>query len=553
MISSGASHGGSSRFRPLAGLQGLRPIEPPDEASAVHPGMVATYRLRVIALGALLLLLVLPGLLVYMALPGHTMTPAQYGALLFAGLLALAALFLLQWDRLLLSQKAKVALYLWSLFALLLVNLGVYFDGGATSPVALLIPALVLFFAIAHDRLGQLLLFVAALAGYLAAITLSGSQLTAADLYLRIFSTALLGVIGYVVAGWLTTEMLDRARTRNTADQRAGMLDTVARAARRVSSLDASLILGGALSGAMELGAYECEVWLLDREAGELQLQKRIAIEAGSPNEATARSLFRRVQETGDTEIAEERGDRLVACLLHLGGGTAGILLVKVSEIDSRDQLIIECLELLAAQVSAGLDVARNVAERRGLEERLAHWAFHDSLTDLPNRVLFADRLELALARTQRDASKIAVLFLDLDGFKAINDSLGHSAGDELLTKVAKRINTCLRPNDTLARYGGDEFVVLVEQIEDEEAALAVARRILESLAKPMTIAETELVVRTSIGIAMTTARSGADSDVMRRADIAMYEAKAAGGSRFVLSHSPHTDSSVLRHRGEAS
>jgi diguanylate cyclase (GGDEF)-like protein len=163
-------------------------------------------------------------------------------------------------------------------------------------------------------------------------------------------------------------------------------------------------------------------------------------------------------------------------------------------------------------------------------------------LTDLPNRVLFADRLELALARTARDGSKVAVLFLDLDGFKGVNDTLGHAAGDELLHGVAQRIHGCLRPNDTLARYGGDEFVVLVEQIQDADAAIGVANRILEALTRSIEVADTELIVKTSIGIALTGSRPGADSDVLRRADIAMYEAKGSGGSCYVLSVSPDTD-----------
>nr|AIA15542.1 GGDEF domain protein [uncultured bacterium] len=303
----------------------------------------------------------------------------------------------------------------------------------------------------------------------------------------------------------------------------------------------------------MELGCTEAEVWLLEGDPAALTLQRRVGIDPNPSDTPPAAELFARVRAAGVTQIEVMGRERMVVCLLHREGEPAGLFRAQMSESDAEDTLLVECIELLATQVSAGLDVARNVAERRGLEERLAHWAFHDSLTDLPNRVLFADRLELALARTARDGTKVAVLFLDLDNFKEINDSLGHTAGDELLQAVAHRLHGCLRPNDTLARYGGDEFVVLVEQIDNSEAAVLVANRILETLSTAVIVAGTELMVRTSIGIALTGARPGADSDVLRRADIAMYQAKGAGGNRFVMSPAPESDAPKLRPAGEAS
>ena len=132
--------------------------------------------------------------------------------------------------------------------------------------------------------------------------------------------------------------------------------------------------------------------------------------------------------------------------------------------------------------------VVENAALRAGEQERideLAHQAFHDSLTELPNRALFADRLEHALARTNRRKAAVAVLFLDLDDFKPINDNYGHEAGDRLLAAVAQRLQGCVRPEDTVARLGGDEFTVLLEDIDDVRYAIAVAERIEESLGDP--------------------------------------------------------------------
>src|SRR5215204_2146498 len=130
----------------------------------------------------------------------------------------------------------------------------------------------------------------------------------------------------------------------------------------------------------------------------------------------------------------------------------------------------------------------QDISERKVLEERLQHRAFHDSLTDLPNRQLFMDRLGQALRRTGRRHKRIAVLFMDLDGFKVVNDSLGHQVGDLLLTVVAQRLRRCLRPEDTLARFGGDEFVVLIEAVDNSEQAVEVAERITEEFRKPFNI-----------------------------------------------------------------
>jgi diguanylate cyclase (GGDEF)-like protein/PAS domain S-box-containing protein len=173
------------------------------------------------------------------------------------------------------------------------------------------------------------------------------------------------------------------------------------------------------------------------------------------------------------------------------------------------------------------IGTVHDITERKVLEERLEHQAFHDSLTDLPNRHLFVDRLKQALRRTRRKQGRqLAVLFMDLNDFKAINDSLGHEAGDLLLVVVAERLRRCLRPEDTLARFGGDEFVVLIEDVESPEDAVRVAERIVESLREPFVVEERELFLRASIGVALGTARQKSAEDLLRDADTAMYEAK---------------------------
>jgi diguanylate cyclase (GGDEF)-like protein/PAS domain S-box-containing protein len=173
----------------------------------------------------------------------------------------------------------------------------------------------------------------------------------------------------------------------------------------------------------------------------------------------------------------------------------------------------------------------RDITEREQLEEQLAHQALHDSLTNLANQSLFRDRVEHALARVERTGGELAVLFLDLDNFKTVNDSLGHSAGDLLLLGVTERLQACLRASDTAARLGGDEFAVLLEDSDGERAVMDVAERILSSFKRTFTIDATELSASASIGVAFATAGMTCDQ-LLRNADLAMYTAKRRGKGR---------------------
>jgi diguanylate cyclase (GGDEF)-like protein/PAS domain S-box-containing protein len=171
----------------------------------------------------------------------------------------------------------------------------------------------------------------------------------------------------------------------------------------------------------------------------------------------------------------------------------------------------------------------RDVTERKGLEEELKHQAFHDALTGLANRALFRDRLEHALARSARTATSLAVLFLDLDDFKLVNDSLGHAAGDELLVAVAARLMRALRTGDTGARFGGDEFAILLEETNDPEYPCQVAERLLEELRPQFQVENRSVGVRGSIGIAYSQSGMEDPAELLRAADVAMYAAKAKG------------------------
>jgi diguanylate cyclase (GGDEF)-like protein/PAS domain S-box-containing protein len=180
----------------------------------------------------------------------------------------------------------------------------------------------------------------------------------------------------------------------------------------------------------------------------------------------------------------------------------------------------------------------RDVSERREFEEQLSHQAFHDSLTGLANRVLFRDRVTHALERQERDQRPVSVLFMDLDDFKTINDSLGHAAGDVLLAEVGERIRAILRAPDTAARLGGDEFAVLLEDSGDGIGAADVAERLIQSLEAPFHLENKEVFVRASIGIAVAEPGTHEIDDVealMRNADVAMYMAKERGKNRYQM------------------
>ncbi|WP_374244115.1 diguanylate cyclase domain-containing protein [Zoogloea sp.] len=187
---------------------------------------------------------------------------------------------------------------------------------------------------------------------------------------------------------------------------------------------------------------------------------------------------------------------------------------------------------LVTARSRAHARAQAMTRELRESEERMRHMAQHDPLTQLPNRALFSDRLRAALARARRDRSKAGLMFVDLDRFKGVNDSLGHAIGDRLLIAAAARMRDCLRESDTLARIGGDEFVVLLPHIDDRADAEPVADRIRAALVQPFAIDGHTLQISASIGIGIFPEHGGDDVSLMKSADDAMYRAKSLGRDR---------------------
>jgi diguanylate cyclase (GGDEF)-like protein len=212
-----------------------------------------------------------------------------------------------------------------------------------------------------------------------------------------------------------------------------------------------------------------------------------------------------------------------MAAPVHEDGRVIGSLILssfRRGRVFSRAEQ--DMLSSFAEHASLALTDARRV-------DTMLHQALHDALTGLPNRALFTDRIQHALTQGRRRGTSCGVIFLDLDRFKTVNDSLGHAAGDELLVAVARRIDASLRSADTAARLGGDEFAVLLEDLGDVEEAVLVAERITDAFAEPVVVHGREVFVKASVGIAV--GRAGA-SELLRQADVAMYRAKAEGKGR---------------------
>lgn len=194
-------------------------------------------------------------------------------------------------------------------------------------------------------------------------------------------------------------------------------------------------------------------------------------------------------------------------------------------------------------QVTHFVSVMREVTERKIVEEQLRRNAFHDSLTGLPNRLLFMERLSQTVERAHEDPNyRFALLFLDLDRFKVINDSLGHMIGDQLLIAIARRLESCLNKHDTVARLGGDEFTILLENIKSDADATKVAERVQKALSTPFNLSGHEVFTSASIGITLSSTDFDRPEDLLRGADIAMYRAKAQGKAcHEVFDHDMHT------------
>jgi diguanylate cyclase (GGDEF)-like protein/PAS domain S-box-containing protein len=238
--------------------------------------------------------------------------------------------------------------------------------------------------------------------------------------------------------------------------------------------------------------------------------------------------------------VPEEDADDLASTLVAVAAGAVPDLTIEQRYVRRDGEITWAALTLSQAHDRANdepiglIAMVQDITQRKSLEARLTHQASHDPLTNLANRTLFRQRLDVALQRTpHRD--HVVVMFLDIDNFKTVNDSVGHSAGDQLLVITAARLLNATRGSDTVARFGGDEFAILLENVRDDDETRIIADRITRAMRQPIVIANEAIVTGVSIGIAHPHSDSDGPDDVLRDADIAMYMAKSAGKGRFQL------------------
>jgi diguanylate cyclase (GGDEF)-like protein len=481
----------------------------------------------------------------------HTWDQSNRAMILAAtglGLLSVPVVRALPLERIVRSRYSELFFAGWSIADILLIATIAGLDGGSDSPYMLLLVLPFLFAALSYPPrtiaavgLADVIAFFTVAFAVGGGFALSGFGLFAGA------CTALLGAwearnlarqreeLAESAGALAQSEASSRLQTRQQMEvARFGQLalegtdiDQLTHAATQLMKRVLRIDIGGVmklLPGGEELLLISA-VGLPEEQIGKTTVptgnesQSGYALATGTP---TVVRDWRTETRFAESRLQADAGMRSAVIVLIRGKGDAyGVLGVGSRTVREFTQQDVSFMQAIA-------NVLANAIERRVAEQRTQHEALHDPLTGLPNRNLFLDRLEHALSVAARRETAISVLFLDLDQFKLVNDSLGHAAGDELLAAVAPRIEEALRPGDTVARFGGDEFAVLAEDIGNERGATRIAERIAEALSRPFVLREREHFVSASIGIAIGSGTE-APEGLIRDADSALYRAKERG------------------------
>jgi diguanylate cyclase (GGDEF)-like protein len=385
----------------------------------------------------------------------------------------------------------------------------------------------------------------------------SGHPLAVPTLAQRLTVVFLVALPSGFLAEHLVAEIAAHRHGRDEAVRRSALLRAAALGGQRSTRLDVDEILEVLRRTVADMGFAEPQVFeLFGAEGPDLaarpvrQSRDVLAIPPGDPRLLAAAAARTAGQPTvwppGTTsEPPPRRGRRQptrppsrYSTLFALPITTVEDALVVVTArwpaTGAPPDSYAESLELFAAQAGASLRNAQVHLGLQALKDRLAHEASHDALTELPNRRRFTESLEERSGRG-RAGDLIAVLFLDLDGFKDVNDRFGHDAGNDLLVTVAAKLSRCVRGGDIVARMGGDEFTILLTRLESAAPAVEVAERICEMLGEPLRLGQHEVQISTSIGIAVAAADHADPGDLLRRADVAMYRAKSQGKAGWAM------------------
>ena len=469
-------------------------------------------------------------------------------AVIGLGVISLAVVGMLPRERIVRSRHVEAFFAAWSLADVVLIATIAALDGGSRSAYMLLMVLPFLFASLCYQARTIAIVGLGALAAFLAVGLGVGGGFPFSGFGL--FFGACVGLLG-------TWEARNQAHRRRQLAETAEALTRSEGSSRTQAEQQHAVVRFGqlALEGTDidELSQESCRiltealridyglVFKLQPSGEELLLVSAVGmpeelvgsavVPAGHGSQsgyalatgtATIVSDLRKETRFQQSELQRQQGIRSAAVvLLKAKGQPYGVIAAWSREVHQFSPEDANFMQAIA-------NVLANAIERRRTEERTEHEALHDPLTGLPNRNLFLDRLHQALSRAARRRTSIAVLFLDLDQFKLVNDSLGHAAGDELLAAVAQRIEGALRPADTVARFGGDEFAVLAEDIGSERGATRIAERIAEALARPFVLRDREHFVSASAGIAIS--RGGeAPEGLMHDADSALYRAKERG------------------------
>jgi diguanylate cyclase (GGDEF)-like protein len=467
--------------------------------------------------------------------------------LIGAGLLGVPIIYALPWERIARGRWRDDVFLLWSLADVLLITATIALDGGTRSPYSLLLVLPLLFASLSYPVRTVVVVGLLEAAAFLLVAFLVGGGL----IYSGFGGFALVCVA--LLSGW-------EARNQSTRREELARTALALQESERTTRMRASqqrevarfgqLALGGADIESLQdeatrllqevLGIDIAAVLKLLPDEDELEVVSEVGTDGAARGARVPTGYGSQAGHCLATEAptvvedwAEETRFETHALVEWYGVVSGATVLIKGAgepygalgvHTATRRDFTVEDISFMEGIANA----LANAIDRRAAEERTQHEALHDPLTGLPNRNLFLDRLRHALDQAKRHDSAVAVLFLDLDQFKLVNDSLGHAAGDELLAAVAPRLEEALRPGDTVARFGGDEFAILAEDIANERGAIRVAERIAETLAGSFVLRNREHFVSASIGISIAGGNETPEA-LIRDADAALYRAKERG------------------------